>query len=196
LDAGIPQRKSQFERNIDNEGLNALDDFGSGGELWRESELLFDSGKDSRKQMPSIVWPSTSRSDLFGSKSQAKPSRGQNEDIWSNIIGNNVNVNVFFPTPSTSRLSPLCLPKKSSLDQVRPRKMLDDQHHHHRSKKTKPLYVCPNDFDEFDSISKKRLSLSALRNSLCRQQAVENLNNDRKNNDKEIDDNLIQVCFL
>lgn len=211
-------RHSQFERNIDNEGLNALDDFGSGGELWNQSidlleNPLFESSKESRKPMPSIVWPSTSSANLFGSQKQSqKPTssvrhdRSQNEDIWSNIIGNNVNVNVFFPTPSTSRLSPLMLPKKSSLD-IRPspkKTSIDDrdQHHHHRNqqnrnKKTKPLYVCPNDFDDFDSISKKRLSLSALRNSLCRQKAIENLNNEnRQNNSSEIDDNIIQVGFL
>lgn len=96
-----------------------------------------------------IDWQSTSRHGL------CSPPKNHfyGEDIWSGG-------NIFFPTsaplPSTSsRLSA----------EVRHRKKIPS------GKKTTSEFD-----DDFDHM-KKRLSLTSLRSSLCRQKAVENLNN-------------------
>lgn len=224
------------ENNIDNEGVNALDDLTNGigtsedyrnmkkytDDLWNQT--LSTEANDyweGARAMPSIVWPTTSSSCLFNSsKGHSKPSTSRqanvkNDDIWSNIIGNNVNVNVFFPasTSSTAALSSAAQqsPKKLPLDTRQRRTSDDSSHHHHRVLKTPNRKKIKNnspfnvsEFEDFDNITKKRLSLTALRNTLCRQKAVENLNNnnDNRQNHKnsnaitEIDEYLMQVGFL
>lgn len=211
------------ENNIDNEGVNALDDLTSGigstdgygnmkkytDDLWNRT-LSTDANDylEGARAMPSIVWPSTSSSCLFNSpsKNHSKPStsrqQAQNDDIWSNICNN---VNVFFPAASTGPANQQS-PRKLTMDNNRPRRSTDVDllHHHHRMLKNpnrKKIKQNSNvsEFDDFDNIS-KRLSLNALRNTLCRQKAVENLNNNsndnRLNKTTEIDDYLMQVCFL
>lgn len=110
---------------------------------------------------PAIVWPSTSSHGLFSSPK----NQFYGEDVWSNVPGGNF----FFPTsaPSTSVTSNI---KRMSLDAKNRKKMAS----------SKALMVPSTSSVEIDddfNHMKKRLSLSSLRTSLCRQKALENLNN-------------------
>lgn len=110
---------------------------------------------------PAIVWPSTSSHGLF----TAPKNQFYGEDVWSNVPGGNF----FFPTsaPSSSVSSNI---KRMSLD-VKNRK---------KNPSNKTLMVPSTSSVEIDddfNHMKKRLSLSSLRTSLCRQKALENLNN-------------------
>lgn len=136
------------------------------------------------KKTPTIVWPSSSSHGMFG----APKNHIYGEDIWSNVSGGNI----FFPTsaPSTSVMSNV---KKSSSD-VKHRKKLPGN---------KSLMVPSTssiDFDDDFHHMKKRLSLSSLRTSLCRQRAVENLNNGNvanacSSNALDADDDFLEVDF-
>lgn len=125
-------------------------------DIWRKT-LSSDCDSDSNKT-PSIVWPSSQG--LFGA-----PRPYCSDDIWSNVPGGNI----FFPTsaPSTSALSNV-------------KKISTDVKHRKKSPGNKSVIVPSTssiDFDDDFNNMKKRLSLSSLRTSLCRQRAVENLNN-------------------
>lgn len=113
------------------------------------------------------VWekqPETSKPSLWSTSSSSLyvPPRNSfyDDDIWSMNGGN-----IFFPTsgPSTSS------------------KRLSTNDSKNRSKKhlsmKLPQPSTSTTMDSDDELIKKRLSLSSLRNSLCRQKALENLNN-------------------
>jgi hypothetical protein len=98
---------------------------------------------------PAIVWPSTSFS--------APKNHFYGDDFWTGG-------NIFFPTsaPPTATSSHV---KRLSMDATKHRKKIPGN---------RPTSVEID--DDFNNM-KKRLSLSSLRTSLCRQKAVENLNN-------------------
>ncbi|KAL7041942.1 hypothetical protein ACKWTF_000966 [Chironomus riparius] len=116
--------------------------------------------KQPEASKPTMAW-STSSSSLY-----VPPPRNSfyDDEIWSNMSGGNI----FFPAsgPSTSSTKRLSTTTDSK----------------NRTKKTFGLKSqnAPSTstaIDSDDDLIKKRLSLSSLRNSLCRQKALENLNN-------------------
>lgn len=112
---------------------------------------------------PAIVWPSTSTHGLFG----APKNHYYGDDIWSNMSGENIFFPTSAPTPSTSS-STRRLPLPTD---VKHRKKIPGS-----KTQAAPSTSAVDIDDEFNNM-KKRLSLSSLRTSLCRQKAVENLNN-------------------
>lgn len=160
-------------------------------DIWRKtlssdcdpSIQVWDKQSEANKT-PAIVWPSTSSHGLFG----APKNHYYGEDIWSNIPGGNI----FFPTsaPSTTTLTNV---KKSSVD-VKHRKKIPGN---------KTLMVPSTssiDIDDDFNHMKKRLSLSSLRTSLCRQRALENLNNGNAahacSTEIDADDDFLEVDFV
>lgn len=133
---------------------------------------------------PSIVWPSTStRHHYYGG-----------DDIWSNLSSG---TNIFFPsTPASTSVKQLPVDSKNAQQKLGNRK---------KSGSSK-LLMTPSassiEIDEdFNNHIKKRLSLSALRNSLCRQKGLENLNNGqvaqaRASGARGTDDEFLQVLFF
>lgn len=137
-------------------------------DIWRKtlssdcdpSSQVWEKQRETNKT-PAIVWPSTSSHGLFG----APKNHFFSEDIWSNVPGGNI----FFPAsaPSISALS-------------NAKKLSEDVKHRKKNPGNKSLMVPATsslDIDDDFNHMKKRLSLSSLRTSLCRQRAVENLNN-------------------
>lgn len=137
------------------------------------------------KATPSIVWPATSTQGL---QFHSPQTRYYNDDIWSNITGSNV----FFPTTAPSTTSGATstikrLPVDSNGRKYHEEHQNRQQKFQGRKKITGGLAKYPTmsssaaataaeiEIEEYNHI-KKRLSLSALRNTLCRQKAVENLN--------------------
>lgn len=124
---------------------------------------------------PAIVWPSTS---------SFNPPKNpfHVEDFWSDMSGMSGS-NIFFPTsaPSTSA-------KRPTSDVKSRRKITGSR------PSTSSTVEIEDDFNHM----KKRLSLSSLRTSLCRQKAVENLNNGTASTASGIDDDdeFLQVDFL
>lgn len=132
------------------------------------------------KKTPAVVWPSTSSHGLFS----APKNHYFSDDIWLNMSGGNI----FFPTSAPSTSASGSSIKKASIDLKHGKKV---------PSKVPPTSV---EFDDDFNNMKKRLSLSSLRTSLCRQKAVENLNNGNsahgsssRNNDS--DDDFLQVDF-
>ena len=130
---------------------------------------------------PSIVWPTTSTQEL---QFHSPQTRYYNDDIWSNITG----TNVFFPTTAPSTTSGATstikrLPVDSNGRKYQEEHQSRQQKFQGRKKITGGIAKYPTlsssaaeiEIEEYNHI-KKRLSLSALRNTLCRQKAVENLN--------------------
>jgi len=114
--------------------------------------------KQPEASKPTMAW-STSSSSLY-----VPPPRNSfyDDDIWSNMSGGNI----FFPAsgPSTSTKR---LPTADSKNRTKKTFGL----------KTQNAPSTSTAIDSDDDLIKKRLSLSSLRNSLCRQKALENLNN-------------------
>ena len=119
---------------------------------------------------PSMVWPSTS----FNAP---KNNHFYGDDFWSGG-------NIFFPTSAPPTAGP-SNPKRHSIADVKHRKKVPG---------SKPV-----EMDEDFSNINKRLSLSSLRTSLCRQKAVENLNNGNAAQAVSAnaldDDEFLQVSF-
>ena len=160
-------------------------------DIWRKtlssdcdpSIQVWDKQSEANKT-PAIVWPSTSSHGLFN----APKNHYYGDDIWSNVPGGNI----FFPTsaPSTSTLTNV---KKPSVD-VKHRKKIPGN---------KTLMVPSTssiDIDDDFNHMKKRLSLSSLRTSLCRQRALENLNNGNAahafSTEIDADDDFLEVDFV
>lgn len=99
---------------------------------------------------PAIVWPSTSFS--------APKNHFYGEDFWSGG-------NIFFPTSAPIPAVGSSNPKRLSIDAKQRKKVPGNKQ------------TSVEIDDDFNHSLKKRLSLSSLRTSLCRQKAVENLNN-------------------
>lgn len=142
--------------------------------------LAFPSNMDNMKKYTDDIWNKTISSDCdqpvqsniwekqpatqtpmpsTSSHGPCSPPKNHfySEDIWSSMSGGNI----FFPTsaPSTSSIS------KQLSAEVRHRKKISE---------SRPSI---SEFDDDFNNMKQRLSLSSLRTSLCRQKAVENLNN-------------------
>jgi hypothetical protein len=121
---------------------------------------------------PAMVWPSTS----------FNPPKNHfyGDDFWTGS-------NIFFPTSAPPSAGP-SNPKRHSVD-VKHRKKVPG----------KPSTSSVDIDDDFNSIN-KRLSLSSLRTSLCRQKAVENLNNGNAAQAASAnaldDDEFLQVSFF
>lgn len=134
---------------------------------------------------PAIVWPSTSSHGLFN----APKNHFYTEDIWSNLSGGNI----FFPT-SSSYASSLQAPSTSTSN---PKRSTIEQKH--RKKVPQTATTSTMEIDEDFNNMKKRLSLSSLRTSLCRQKALENLNNGNAQASNasalDADDDFLQVVF-
>lgn len=127
--------------------------------------------KQPETQTPAIVWPSTSK--------LCMPSH--NEDIWSNLSGGNIFFPTTAPSPSTSSFN------KQPFGEVK-----------HRKKVVADATTSSSEFEDDFNHMKKRLSLSSLRTSLCRQKAMENLNNEHTACNSEaldVADELLQVEF-
>lgn len=151
-------------------------------EIWREtlssdcdSPSISIWEKQPETQTPAIVWPSTSTHGL------CSPPKNHfyGEDIWPNVMAGNI----FFPTSA---------PSSSSIN-----KPSAEVKHRKKTSNVKPS---TSDFDEDFNNMKKRLSLSSLRTSLCRQRAVENLNNGNAANASSSrtnasDDDFLQVLL-
>lgn len=146
---------------------------------------VWEKQQETSKATPSIVWPATSTQGL---QFHSPQSRYYNDDIWSNITGSNV----FFPTTAPSTTSGATstikrLPVDSNGRKYQEEHQNRQQKFQGRKKITGVLAKYPTmsasaaataaeiEIEEYNHI-KKRLSLSALRNTLCRQKAVENLN--------------------
>lgn len=159
-------------------------------DIWRktlssdcDSSIPVWSKQPEVNKTPAIGWPSTSTHGLYS------PSNNHFyvEDICSSMSGGNI----FFPTsaPTTSTASTT---KKSSTEQKHKKKVPGNQ-----VSSTSSI-----DIDEDFNHIKKRLSLSNLRNSLCRQKAVENLNNNSapqpqasSSNALDSDEDFLQVAL-
>lgn len=137
---------------------------------------------------PAIIWPSTSSHGLFGSPK----NHYYGDDIWSMSGGN-----IFFPTsaPTTSSASHI----KRVSNEVKHRKKIPG------NKATTTSMLVPStsslEMDDDFNHMKKRLSLSSLRTSLCRQKAVENLNNGNaahacSSSALDNDDDFLEVVYL
>lgn len=132
---------------------------------------------------PAIVWPSTSTHGLFS----APKNHYYGDDIWSMSGGN-----IFFPTSA---------PAPSTSSSTRRLPLPNDVKHR---KKVPGSKVAPSpsfvDIDDEFNHMKKRLSLSSLRTSLCRQKAVENLNNGNaahaSSSALDADDDFLEVLIL
>ena len=144
-------------------------------------------------QAPSIVWPSNSSSAIFNTPKSSKPPLRQsayNESLWQNVVG----TNVFFPTSPTAGISGVTMnsgvkrlsgesPKKAHEDHFYRQKVQNRKKYGgvkvSGAEKSISSSMDNGDLDnEAYNNCKDRLSLNALRNTLCRQKGVENLNND------------------
>lgn len=127
---------------------------------------------------PAIVWPSTSTHGLFSTPK----NHFYTDDIWANMSGGNI----FFPTSAASAL-PQSMPKRATNENQR-----------NRVASMAPSTSSIVDID--DDHMKKRLSLSSLRTSLCRQKGFENLNNESteacKGSTIDPDDDFLQVDYI
>lgn len=126
---------------------------------------------------PAIVWPSTSSHGLFSTPK----NHFYTNDIWANMSGGNI----FFPTAAASALPPLITKRTTGeKNRVRVASMAPS---------TSSTVEIDDDFNHM----KKRLSLSSLRTSLCRQKGFENLNNGSteacKGSTIDPDDDFLQV---
>lgn len=134
-----------------------------------------------KTQTPAIVWPSTSSHGLF----TPPKNHFYGDDIWSNMSGGNV----FFPTSAPNASTPSI---NRFSNEVKHRKKIPGN---------KPSTSSVEIDDDFNHM-KKRLSLSSLRTSLCRQKAVENLNNGNaavhacSSTALDDDDDFLQVAVL
>lgn len=128
---------------------------------------------------PAIVWPSASSHGLFS----APKNHFYTDDIWSNMSGGNI----FFPTSAPSSASPPITTKRAAVEKQRM-----------RMSQIAPSTSSVDTDDDFNHM-KKRLSLSSLRTSLCRQKGFENLNN--RSNEAfrgstiDPDDDFLQVIY-
>lgn len=123
---------------------------------------------------PAIVWPSSSSHGMFG----APKNNYYNDDIWTMSGGN-----IFFPTSAPTPSSSI---KRMPVDT--------------KNRKKVPTILPPSvEIDDDFNHMKKRLSLTSLRTSLCRQKALENLNNGNANADSssalDTDDEFLQVVL-
>lgn len=138
---------------------------------------------------PTMAWSESSTSSLY-----VPPRRAfYDDDFWSDISGGNI----FFPAstsagPSTSSNSGSSTKRLSTTDQNK-----------NRSKKNFGIKTSQNvpstSIDSDDDLIKKRLSLSSLRNSLCRQKALENLNNNAAQSSTfqtDSNDDFLQVVII
>lgn len=130
---------------------------------------------------PSIIWPSTSSDEYNPMRSQFFP------DFWSGG-------NIFFPTnvaagPSTATVS--------SGNARNANSSVSDLKHQRKVPISKSTTTTATvDDDDFNSI-KKRLSLSSLRSSLCRQKGNESMNIAQVNTSDDDDDvDFLQVLII
>lgn len=123
---------------------------------------------------PSIVWPSTSSDEMYS------PMRSQFfPDFWSGG-------NIFFPTstaPSTSSSTAAATARNSSVSDLKHQRKVPI------GKSSTATTTGTVDDDDFNSI-KKRLSLSSLRSSLCRQKGNESMNIARTSASDDDDDDV------
>ena len=108
---------------------------------------------------------------------------GNDVDLWSGG-------NIFFPTIRQSS----SVHKNTSIDSKYLKTIPSTK------SSLEPSTVLADDFNDDYNCMKKRLSLSSLRTSLCRQKAVENLNNGNfigaSRSKANEDANIVQVIFL
>lgn len=123
-------------------------------------------GKQPEANRPSSLNWSTSSSSLY--LPRGLPSCYEN-DVWTNITGGNI----FFPTSSSSVTSSRRLSTTTVDSKNRKNPVGNKSSNGNLNSATSNALDSDDDFNTI----KKRLSLSSLRSSLCRQKALENLNN-------------------